>query len=403
MSVITSLAWVSRGYARTEPIQQEVQMDDFEDFQENNDMQLENYDQENPDPVFTNVEYDAQLEDLKDQEEEENCKIQPKDALIVAGVQNGDFSELDVYVYVEETSALYVHHDIILSAYPLDLQWLPYNPQNPGEVGNCLAVGSFLPEIEVWNLDLLDALEPVVSLGGVKRVENKSGKKKKKTKTYKKGSHRDAVMSLDMHPIRNNILASGSADTQVKLWDVLENKCSLTLDHHQGKVQAVKWNPTEEKIIATGGLDGNLFVMSADSPSSRISASVPSEVESISWDPFSPLKVSITTEDGFLNTYDARNLSAPLLSVKAHKNQSTARYSPGVPNLLATASTDCTVSLWDAQNLTRIQEKDMKVDKLLCLEFYKDSPYILATGGLGGEIAVWDTEESSLVTSHFSK
>jgi periodic tryptophan protein 1 len=31
--------------------------------------------------------------------------------------------------------------------------------------GNFLIVGSFLPEIEIWNLDILNTLEPAVILG----------------------------------------------------------------------------------------------------------------------------------------------------------------------------------------------------------------------------------------------
>ena len=31
--------------------------------------------------------------------------------------------------------------------------------------GNFLIVGSFLPEIEIWNLDILNKLEPAVILG----------------------------------------------------------------------------------------------------------------------------------------------------------------------------------------------------------------------------------------------
>ena len=46
-----------------------------------------------------------------------------------------------------------------------------------------MAVGTFLPEIEIWNLDVLEVLEPVKRLGGIKRIESKSGKKRKKTVT----------------------------------------------------------------------------------------------------------------------------------------------------------------------------------------------------------------------------
>jgi periodic tryptophan protein 1 len=44
--------------------------------------------------------------------------------LIVAATAEADHSNLEVYIYDHKTSDLYVHHEIILGAYPLCLEWL---------------------------------------------------------------------------------------------------------------------------------------------------------------------------------------------------------------------------------------------------------------------------------------
>jgi len=211
MSVITCLSWVPRGYAKSQPIQQDMDLDHLEDLKDqqlatDDELDMANYDAEDAVPEFTNVDPDPDLENLEDEEAEDN-KINPEDALILAGVQNGDFSEIHVYIYVEKTSALYVHHDIMLNAYPLSLSWLPYNPKNPGEAGNCVAVSTFQKGIEIWDLDQMDPLEPVVTLGGYKFKDDEalglnSGKKRKQKKTLKKGSHKDSVLSTALHPSR---------------------------------------------------------------------------------------------------------------------------------------------------------------------------------------------------------
>jgi periodic tryptophan protein 1 len=62
---------------------------------------------------------------LEDSEEEkEDYTIRKSDALIVAATAEDEHSNLEVYVYDHKTSDLYVHHEIILSSYPLCMEWL---------------------------------------------------------------------------------------------------------------------------------------------------------------------------------------------------------------------------------------------------------------------------------------
>jgi periodic tryptophan protein 1 len=91
---------------------------------------------------------------------------------------------LHAYIFEESTSTLYVHHDVMLSSFPLCLEWLPYAPGSlttGGTKANYVIVGSFLPEIEIWNLDELNGLEPEFTLGGTAETKKKSKKSKQTT------------------------------------------------------------------------------------------------------------------------------------------------------------------------------------------------------------------------------
>lgn len=122
-----------------------------------------------------------------------------------------DHSNLEVYVYDHKTSDLYVHHEIILGAYPLCLEWL-HTWQ--GQKTNHIIVGTFLPEIEIWNLDS-ESCEPTAILGSIQKSEEAKAKKKKLVTNFKKknknmaapeqfediGTHTEAVMCLHLNPI----------------------------------------------------------------------------------------------------------------------------------------------------------------------------------------------------------
>jgi periodic tryptophan protein 1 len=75
-----------------------------------------------------------------------------------------------VYVYEQQQNNLFVHHEIMMSAFPLDIEWLNVDlgtiNQPVANRGNYAIVSTFLPEIEIWDLDLADAIEPTLTLGG---------------------------------------------------------------------------------------------------------------------------------------------------------------------------------------------------------------------------------------------
>lgn len=64
----------------------------------------------------------------------------------------------------------------------MSLEWLDFNPKDSNMAAHYAAVGYMEPEIQVWDLNLADCLEPAFVLGS---------KKQKKIQR-----HRDAVMDL---------------------------------------------------------------------------------------------------------------------------------------------------------------------------------------------------------------
>lgn len=110
-------------------------------------------------------EYKSQYSDSS--EDKDDFMIRNTDSILVTASAEDDHSNLEIYIYDHKTSDLYVHHEIILGSFPLCLEWLPtWN----GQKTNHVIVGTFLPEIEIWNLDS-EGVEPTAVLGSLEKSE----------------------------------------------------------------------------------------------------------------------------------------------------------------------------------------------------------------------------------------
>lgn len=341
-------------------------------------------------------------------------------------------------VYNTKKGGLYIHHDIPLPSYPLCLAHGQVS--STGSVGNFCAVGTFSPGIEIWNLDVLNALEPSCVLGGEdttmadelmrqQMMSEATGQKPAKTtrrpdaRVLRPGSHTDAVMALSWNQVHRQVIASGSADCTVKLWDVTQagfdanGKCNAgSFSHHKDKVQSVEWHPTEGTLLATGSYDRTVALLDARSGGGSVrSVKIPADCEALAWDPCHPEYLTVASEDGMITCWDVRKFqtSTPLWSFVANEfgGVSDLSYNSIVPGLMATCSTDKTVTLWDtcSQNDTptlnvpprSCGSKDMCSGRLYSVAFYPSLPWLLGSGGSGNQIALWDLSGEHALQKRF--
>ena len=453
---------------------------------------------------------DADSED----EDADDDQIGPTDSLLVVALTEDEHSHLEVQLLGEDGN-IYTHHDVALPEFPLCLAWTDCPPYREGEteggasgataylsssakaeqeaassvngdvgqrsVGNYIAVGTFQAGIEIWNLDVLDPIEPAAVLGGTMQDEEleayeraqaqakgkdkgkgkgkgKAGKTNKKQRphvedsddeeeeaVYRDGSHTDAVMSLSWNREYRQMLASGSADGTVKVWDMTTRSCSHTFEHHGDKVQCVLWHPTEAFMLATAAFDGQVCLVDCRSAAVTVvngdkGAKLPCDVESMAWDPFAAHLLYVSMEDGQVSVFDVRSLGSALCTFQAHAKTVTAlSFSAKVRGFLATSSVDKSVRVWDvaalheataagpapklkkekaskskgkaaaaaAASATVIQpkiiaNKKLNAGKLFAMQCYDDSGFVMAAGGDKGSVAVWLSDEWDAIRTHFA-
>jgi periodic tryptophan protein 1 len=193
----------------------------------------------------------------------------------------------------------------MLPSLPLCVEWLNYNVNTSAEDdgtrrGNMVAVGTFDPDIEVWDLDLVESMYPDAILGAAadKSTEipspAKKGKKKKKKKQKIANDkfHVDAVMCLSSNRLQRNLLLSGSADSTIKLWDLTagsSSSCVKSYSSHKDKVSSIQWHPTEAFYALSGSYDRVVTVMDFRTANGTgANWNFDSDIEGVRWDPHDP-------------------------------------------------------------------------------------------------------------------
>eukprot|EP00177_Eucheuma_denticulatum_P001508 GFKZ01002706.1.p1 GENE.GFKZ01002706.1~~GFKZ01002706.1.p1 ORF type:complete len:519 (-),score=73.29 GFKZ01002706.1:388-1944(-) len=381
-----------------------------------------------------NLAADPNANNLFDEDEMDDLVIRPTDALIVAAKSSDDVSTLEVHLFDDDPDAsdnedgpyephTYVHHDIVLPILPL---CTAYTRLNYGrELLNLVAVGMFTPGIDIWDVDRVNHLEPVISLGGYEKREkltgstgaaaaarnrNKGRRKKKPKLRLKEDSHRDAVMCLSWNNVQKEYLASGSADTTVKVWDVESAHCACTLQVHTGKVQSVAFHPTSAERLATGSFDRTVTVLDVRAPGEKLSWATEADVEQCQWGqgPSSEL-VFVTTEDGYMTVFDARkpvkgDLARYVSRWKVHEGAATSfSISQQIPGLMISGGVDKVVKVWDVSSVSDgraaelIYERPSQAGSLFTLSLCpipdtdsNASPFVVAFAGAQGTLRVCD-------------
>lgn len=338
-----------------------------------------------------------------DEDEREDLQILPTDNIILAAKTEDDVSHLEVYIYEEESSNLYVHHDFLLPSFPLCLEWVNYNPTVAsdktitGGVNN-VAIGTFEPDIEIWDLDVLDNVFFTTILGA------KPGTKRRKKKNEK--YHVDAVLSLSANPNAKNLLASASADETLKLWDLTSGTCAKSYTLHNDKVSACQWNPSTATTLATGGYDHRTIISDARIPDGQAqSYDVGSDVENLNWDPINHHIIYTSTDSGFLYKHDIRQ-SSHLWRIKAHDSSLSAfSVSSTHEGLIATGGQDKQLKLWSTASTkpTMLTSRDFDIGKVFSLGFVPGAGGHLVAGGSNGIVRVWNTWTNPGVRKAFKK
>lgn len=352
--------------------------------------------------MYYNKDGEDPYVDLKGVEDEEKDDeiIKKEDNLFVVGKMEEESSCLDIYVYNDEEDSLYVHHDILLESFPLCLEWLSFDPALNGKSGNYVALGTMEPEIQIWDLDVVNTIEPAYVLTG----QRKKKKKKAQASSSNASGHSDAVLCLSWNPNAVNVLASGSADKSICLWDLSKATTVHRLTHHTDKVQSVRWHPQESQSLLTGSFDKTVAVLDCRSPKAFKSWKISGECEQVLWDHFSPYNFFASCDDGVVMYFDVRN-DSPVFTLHAHDQAVTGiALSTEMQHCLTTVSSDKSLKLWSYKDgkPANILSRDMKMGNINFLCNCPDVSLLYAIGGEEDGLRTLNLMETTQGKQHFT-
>ncbi|KAF6253035.1 WD40 repeat-like protein [Scenedesmus sp. NREL 46B-D3] len=247
-----------------------------------------------------------------------------------------------------------------------------------------------------WNHD--GSLLASGSYDGMARVWTREGALKLKLER-----HQGPIFSLKWSK-KGDMLLSGSVDKTAIVWDAKTGDVKQQFEFHTAPTLDVDWR--NNNTFATCSTDKFIHVCRlGEQRPIKTFAGHTDEVNAIRWDPSAKLLASCSDDTSAKVWSMARD--EPLHSFTQHKREIyTIKWSPcgpGSPNpnqqlLLATASFDATVKLWDVEGHGLLHSLEAHTEPVYSVAFSPDGK-LMASGSFDNMLHIWNVADGALLRS----
>ncbi|MCL7045260.1 hypothetical protein MKW94_018555 [Papaver nudicaule] len=244
--------------------------------------------------------------------------------------------------------------------------------------GTLLATGSYDGQARIWTRE-----------GELRSTLNK---------------HKGPIFSLKWNK-KGDYLLSGSVDKTAIVWDVKTGEWKQQFEFHTAPALDVDWR--NNASFATCSTDSMIYVCKiGENRPIRTFSGHQGEVNAIKWDPTGSLLASCS-DDATAKIWSMKQ-DKHVHDLKEHaKEIYTIRWSPTGPGtsnpnqqlLLASASFDSTIKLWDVELGRVIYSFDGHREPVYSVAFSPNGEY-LASGSLDRSLHIWSMKDGSLVKTY---
>ncbi|KAJ8452974.1 hypothetical protein Cgig2_014737 [Carnegiea gigantea] len=228
--------------------------------------------------------------------------------------------------------------------------------------------------------------------------------------------HEKEGYGLSWSPFKEGYLLSGSNDCNICLWDVSSMPQSKVLDAmnvyraHENIVEHVAWHTKNENMFGSVGDDGRLMIwdLRSDKPQHSILAHE-KEVNYLSFSSFNEWIVATASSDTTIGLFDVRKLDSALHFLSSHTEEVfQVEWDPNHETVLASSSDDRRLMVWD---LNRVGDEQLEGEaedgppellfshgghkaKISDFSWNQSEPWMISSVSDDNTIQVWQMAES---------
>ncbi|XP_074331844.1 WD-40 repeat-containing protein MSI2-like [Apium graveolens] len=228
--------------------------------------------------------------------------------------------------------------------------------------------------------------------------------------------HEKEGYGLSWSPFKEGFLLSGSNDCKICMWDIsampqdkVLNACSVFEDH-KSLVNDVSWHSKNESLFGSVGDDCRLMIWDLRATTPQQSVAVhEKEVNYLSFNPYNEYVLATASSDATVGLFDLRKLTVPLHVLSSHTEQVyQVEWDPNHETVLASSSGDRRLMVWD---LSRIGDEQLEGEaedgppellfshgghkaNLSDFSWNKNEPWVISSVAEDNTLQIWQMAES---------
>ena len=204
--------------------------------------------------------------------------------------------------------------------------------------------------------------------------------------------HSEGVTCVSLSTSRG-LLASGSADKKIKLWDARDVDAIRTLEGHSAGVTSVAWAP-DGGLLASGSWDASAILW--DASTYEVTRRLEGHTDSVTSIAFSPDGAFIATGSDDASIKIWRTTGDLIFTLEGHTEGVTSVAFSPTGHELASGSGDKTLRVWSTSTGKWVRTIVGHSSRLMSVA-YSPSGSVLASSGANKAIRLWSAATGALM------